>query len=75
MTEFFRATLDTIRMHAVIEGIARDVLAIDTLETRNRDDLDFHDISVWKLRSALCRAYQAGRNSAILPTPKGETHD
>lgn len=26
---------------------------LETLETRNRDALDFHDVAVWAIRSAL----------------------
>jgi len=31
-----------------------------TLATRNSDRLDFHDVSVWGVQSALMAAYQAG---------------
>ncbi len=31
-----------------------------TLATRNSDSLDFHDVSVWGVKSALVAAYQAG---------------
>lgn len=44
----------------LLEVIAQEELGITTLETRNSDSLDFHDIAVWKLRKALLRAYQAG---------------
>ena len=33
---------------------------IDTLETRNSDGLDFHDVAVWAIRAALEAAYTAG---------------
>lgn len=46
------------------ELIAREVLGIDTLETRKSDSLDFHDISVWGLREALTTAYLMGRREA-----------
>ena len=35
--------------------------SIETLETRNSDGLDFHDVAVWAIRSALEAAYEAGR--------------
>jgi hypothetical protein len=35
-----------------------------TLETRNSDHLDFHDVSVWGVKSALMAAYEAGRQAA-----------
>ena len=40
--------------------IALNHLFIETLETRNSDRLDFHDVSVWAVQSALVAAYQAG---------------
>ncbi len=40
--------------------IALDHLFIETLQTRNSDSLDFHDVSVWAVQSALMAAYQAG---------------
>ena len=50
-----RSAVDTL-----LEVIAEEELGITTLETRNSDTLDFHDIAVWKLRNALLRAYQTG---------------
>ena len=44
----------------VIEQIALDHLFIETLETQHRDRLDFHDVSVWAVKSALEAAYAAG---------------
>jgi hypothetical protein len=40
--------------------IAQTHLSIDTLETRHRDSLDFHDVGVWCVRDALQAAYDAG---------------
>ena len=40
--------------------IAEQHLNIETLETRNSDSLDFHDVSVWGVRSALEAAFKAG---------------
>jgi len=34
---------------------------LETLETRNSDGLDFHDVAVWAIRSALADAFEAGR--------------
>jgi hypothetical protein len=34
------------------------------LETRHSDRLDFHDVSVWAVKSALLAAYEAGRQAA-----------
>jgi len=43
--------------------IALDKMGIETLETRNSDSLDFHDVSVWSLKAALEAAYKAGQAS------------
>jgi hypothetical protein len=44
-------------------NIAREHLNIPTLETRNSDSLDFHDVSVCGVKNALSHAYQAGVNA------------
>jgi hypothetical protein len=46
----------------IVTAIARQHLGIATLETRHRDALDFHDVSVWCVKAALRAAYQAGVN-------------
>ena len=46
-----------------IAEIAKAHAFIDTLETRNSDGLDFHDVAVWSIKAALEAAYEAGRNS------------
>ena len=33
----------------------------ETLETRNSDGLDFHDVAVWSIRAALEAAFAAGQ--------------
>ena len=45
-------------------NIAREHLNIPTLETRNSDSLDFHDVSVCGVKNALSHAYQAGVNAS-----------
>jgi hypothetical protein len=47
-----------------INRIAREVLDLETLETRKMDSLDFHDLAVWSIKDALERAYEAGRKAA-----------
>ena len=47
-------------MQKEIEEIASDYLDLDTLETRNSDSLDIHELAVWQIRLALKMAYQAG---------------
>ncbi len=46
-----------------ISEIAFRKLNIESLETRNSDSLDFREVSVWNLRSALLCAYEAGRTA------------
>ncbi len=41
-------------------NIAQKHLGVKTLETRKSDRLDFHDVSVWGIKSALEAAYDAG---------------
>ena len=48
-------------VQATLEAIAREHLAIDTLQRQGRDCLDFHDCGVASLRAALAAAYEAGR--------------
>ena len=43
-----------------LTAIASEHLGIATLEARNSDRLDFHDVSVWGVKNALRHAYQAG---------------
>ncbi len=45
-------------------AIAKEHLNIETLETRNSDSLDFHDVSVWGIQAALEAAFAAGKGSA-----------
>lgn len=47
-------------MKEKIEEIAENILDIETLETRNRDHLDFYELSVWQIKEALEKAYRAG---------------
>ena len=56
-----RTTTKTAQqLDKLLARIALDHLFIETLETRNSDRLDFHDVSVWAVQSALMAAYQAG---------------
>jgi hypothetical protein len=43
--------------------IAKKHLRIETLETRNADGLDFHDVAVWCIKDALEAAFEAGRKT------------
>ena len=44
-----------------LEEIAREQLFIETLETRNSDSLDFHEVSVWGVKEALRLAFELGK--------------
>ena len=47
----------------LLTEIAKKHLNLETLETRNSDSLDFHDLAVWSLKDALQEAYEAGFNT------------
>lgn len=46
-----------------LEKIAKEILGIETLETRKSDSLDFYDISVWSIKEALELAYKLGEKN------------
>lgn len=50
---------------ATFERIAVDKLRIETIETRNSDSLDFHDLGIWNIRMALQMAYAQGYTDAL----------
>ena len=50
-------------MENEINKIAKDITWVETLETRNSDDLDFHTLAVWQIKEALEAAYNKGRES------------
>lgn len=54
------------------ENIARKYFGIETLKSRNRDALDFHDCSVLGIYSAINAAYKAGQK-VNKPTKKPGT--
>lgn len=49
---------------AVLEQIALDHFFVETLQTRHSDRLDFHEVSVWAIKSALQAALAAGQQAA-----------
>ena len=49
---------------ALLLEIAINHFFVETLETRNSDSLDFHEVSVWAIRSALEAAFAAGQQAA-----------
>jgi hypothetical protein len=44
----------------ILSQIAREHLGIATLQPRNSDRLDFHDVAVWQVEAALNAAFDAG---------------
>lgn len=59
-----RSTKKEPTVDELLAAIAKKHLDIDTLETRNSDSRDFHDVAVWSVRAALLAAYQAGMAAA-----------
>ena len=55
--------MDAKTLERLLNQIAAEHLHIDTLATRNRDRLDFHEVSVWGLKEALQAAFTAGQQS------------
>ena len=52
----------------VLNKIAREILDLETLETRRMDSLDFKEQAVWSIAEALNAAYEAGRKEKIAAT-------
>ena len=60
----------TTTIDQIFAMIAQKHLFIETLETRNSDSLDFHDVAVWSVRDALEAAFKAGVElGASMPKP------
>lgn len=57
-------TLTMTHIDTTLTRIARAMLGIETLEIRGSDRLDFHEVSVASLRTALEAAYHAGAEQA-----------
>jgi hypothetical protein len=55
------AAPDKVPSEALLLEIAAKHFHIETLETRNSDGLDFHDVAVWSIRVALEAAFAAGQ--------------
>lgn len=52
-----------IDVDAQLGSIARRTMDVPTLETRNSDSLDFHEVAVWEILKALRLAYRAGQST------------
>ena len=53
------------KLNQLMTQIAQQHLRLETLETRHSDSLDFHDLAVWQIESALRAAFEAGREDGI----------
>lgn len=51
---------EAAKTDTAVTKVAHDILRIDTLETRNSDSLDFHEVAVWTIREALITAFNMG---------------
>jgi len=58
ITQATKAKLDA--PEALILDIATRHFFVETLDTRNRDRLDFHEVAVWAMRAALNEDDAAG---------------
>ena len=63
-----RKTNPAATRDAQLLEIARRQFRLETLETRNWDRLDFHDVAVWARRAALEDAFEAGRRAGPADT-------
>lgn len=53
-------------LQKILTGIAqKNIPGVETLETRNSDDLDFHDVAVWSIKAALEDAFIAGMTTGF----------
>jgi hypothetical protein len=53
-----------VEIDKLLAGIAKRELRVPTLDARNSDSLDFHEVGVGSLRRALRLAYRAGNDAA-----------
>ena len=56
-------TESSMPLTQALDQIARQTLGLETLETRNSDRLDFHNLNVASIKAALLAAYRAGQQS------------
>jgi hypothetical protein len=61
--------MDAANLNKLFQQIALEHLFIETLESRNMDSLDFHDVSVRSIKCALQAAFDAGKQAANTTNP------
>jgi hypothetical protein len=53
-------------LNKILTGIAqKNFPGVETLKTRNSDDMDFHDVAVWAIKAALEDAFIAGMTTGM----------
>lgn len=57
----------------ILTKIAKKHCFVETLESRGRDSLDFHDIGVAGLKAALNEAFEAGKKWSNSKSGQAET--
>jgi hypothetical protein len=57
--------MNSKKLTQLMTQIAQQHLRLETLETRHSESLDFHDIAIWQIESALKAAFEAGRQDAL----------
>ena len=57
--------MNSKKLTQLMTQIAQQYLRLEPLETRHSDGLDFHDIAVWQIESALRAAFEASRQDAL----------
>ncbi|WP_199743717.1 hypothetical protein [Pseudorhodobacter sp. E13] len=72
MTDFNQPNSDNYPVFPIdaLTQIAQQHLEIDTLEERGSDALDFHDCSIWSIKSALKAVFLLGYSSAQQGSPE-----
>ncbi|MCL4743318.1 MAG: hypothetical protein KJZ54_14070 [Phycisphaerales bacterium] len=63
-----RTSLDAIAKRKALDAEmdrARVELLLETLETRKRDALDFHEIPVWSIRDIVRHAFESGYREGL----------
>ena len=53
--------------HPTLDHIAKTILGLETLDKRNSDRLDFHDVAVWNIKAALQAVFEAGQQAGKKP--------
>ena len=55
---------EDLDLEGILTEIAREELGLETLKERKSDSLDFHELAVWGVKSALEAAYHRGVEAA-----------